>query len=326
MILVTDAKGFVGKQGVARLQLCGDSLRILIQESDKEPLSQFRETEIIIGDLLDESILSQAVSGVDTVIHLAGKTVDSDGTGFHRMNVEGMESLCRVAADARVKKFIYLSTVGVYGHRRFRDADESTDVRPDTDFTRSKAEAENIILDHHRAGDFQGIILRQRYVYGDGDVGVIARMFRSMARHPILIGGGRARISLILADELAEIIARFATEEIPHDDFPVYHVTDGAPISYKEILKILSESYGLTQTPRSMPFYSLFFSVWLREKLFRIDPEKSKSSLSSMRLKLLGLDQSFSNRKLLDLFPDLRFTSFEEAFSSVRDYYQRIVE
>ena len=64
----------------------------------------------------------------------------------------------------------------------------------------------------------------------------------------------------------------------------------------------------------------------MKEKLTGIDPETAKSPLSSIRLKLVGLDNSFSNAKLLQTFPDLKLTPFASAFLGLKAYYEQIVE
>lgn len=326
MILVTGATGFIGRHAVRSLLDKGSAVRILLMESERELAKAFPKVEIVVGGLDNETALNKAVAGADAVIHLASKNINRDGTGFQQINVEGTRKLCDAAVRAGVNRFVYLSTVGVYGHRRLSNANESTPVRPDTDFSRSKAEAERIVLSRHEAGKFQGVILRHRFVYGEGDLHVIPRMIRAAQMHPILISQGRARISLILVDELAEILFRFALEHVALDPSPVYHVTDGAPLSYRDLIHTLCEAYGLKPPARSVPFGLLYYPIRLKEILTGTDPESTKSSLSSIRLKLVGLDNSFSNAKLLQTFPDLKLTPFASVFPKLKDYYERYVE
>jgi len=323
MILITGGTGFVGRHAVRRFveDFGTTSVRLLVLPSERDQVKNFPGVQTVVGDLSDEKALQEAVSGVDAVVHLASKNIDTDGTGFKDINVEGTRRLCAAAVSAGVGRLIYASSVGVYGHRRHRNADETTPVRPDTAFSRSKAEAESIVLSHHRKGGFQGIILRHRFVYGEGDVHVIPRMMKAAASYPFLINGGRAEISLILTDDLASVLSLFVREKLPNDNHPVYHATDGVPVSYKTLIHHLCDTFGFKPPRASIPYPLLFVPVRVMELLTGSDPETVKSSLSSMRLKLVGLDQSFSNHKLRTLFPQLKLKSFTEAFPDLADYY-----
>lgn len=322
-VLITGATGFIGKHAAVRLLREENiSVRLLLLEAEKVYADDFPGADIVYGDLADGSVLARAAAGMDAVIHLASKNIDRDGSGFTAVNVTGTESLCRAAAEHGVSRCIYLSSVGVYGHGKHVNADEATPVEPDTDFSRSKAAAEQIVLSHHRRGDFTGVILRHRFVYGPGDLHVIPRMIKAARFYPFFISGGRARISLILVTELAEVLLAFlrGNEESNHD--PVYHVTDGYPIRYKDLISRISDEYGYRPPRFSIPYPLLYLPVRLKELLLRIDPETTHSSISSMRLKLIALDNSFSNRKLLQRFPGLSFTPFQEAFSELAEYYR----
>jgi nucleoside-diphosphate-sugar epimerase len=325
MILVTGGTGFIGRHviRVLRQKVDAQIIRLLLLESEQDKQVDFPGMQAVFGDLSDMQSAEDAVSGVDTIVHSASKNIDHDGTGFHRINVEGTRHLCEAAVRYGVKRVIYISTMGVYGHRRHHDADEMTPVRPDTTFSRSKAEAEKIILAHHSKGDFQGIILRHRFVYGEGDAHVIPRMIRAARKYPFLINRGRAKVSLVLVNDLAEIIGSFALKDFPLDDPPIYHVTDGVPIGYRDIIMILCDAYGFKRPKWSIPFWLLYGPVRLYEILRRVDPEAAKSNLSSIRLKLVGQDQYYSNLKLRRILPNLNFISFREGFPDLIDYYKQ---
>lgn len=325
MILVTGAAGFIGRHVVRNLLRKGSRVRILLMESERGSAADFPAAEAAVGDLTNRDALKNTVAGVETIIHLAAKNIDHDGSGFQAINVEGTRHLCSLAVETGVKRFIYLSTAGVYGHRKLRNADETTPVHPDTDFSRSKAEAEKIVLGHHKAGDFEGIVLRHRFVYGEGDAHVIPRMIRAAQAYPFLISRGRARLSVIWVNDLAEILPRFAMDNFEPDALPVYHVTDGVPLCYCDLIRMLCNAYDLKPPGWSVPFGLLYYPLRLREKLEGTDPETARSSLSSIRLKLVGLDNYFSNQKLMQTFPDLALTPFESAFSGLREYYSQFV-
>ncbi|MEM7353444.1 MAG: NAD-dependent epimerase/dehydratase family protein [Acidobacteriota bacterium] len=334
MILVSGANGFIGRHVVrcAATESTGShaaatpaAVKAFDVHFGEDFATSVADVETVQGNLADDALLARSMQGVDTVVHLASKYVDHDGSGFDKVNVEGTRSLCRAAAAAGVARVIYLSSVGVYGHGAHRDADETTTVAPDTPLSHSKATAEGIVLEHTRAGDFQGVVLRHRFVYGEGDGAVLPRLIKAARSYPFWLSGGRARMSLIWAPDLAQVIRQLADPgRIDIDDpHPVYHVTDGEPISYRRVITTICRAFDYRPPRFSVPYRLLYAPVRLRELLLGIDPEVAESSVTSIRLALVAQDNDFSNRKLQTLLPDLTYTSFEEGFRRSLDFYSQ---
>ncbi len=325
MILVTGANGFIARHVVQALAEVSLPVRAFDIRFSDDFSASYPGIEAVQGDLGDPATLDRVTQGVRAVVHLASKHVDHDGSGFEKINIEGTQTLCRAAAEVGVERLIYLSSVGIYGHGVHRNADEATPVRPDTPFSRSKAAAEKIVLDHSRDRDFQGVILRHRFVYGDGDGAVLPRLIKAARSYPFWLSGGRARMSLIWAPDLAEIIRRLVDPEAVAIDTadPVYHVTDGEPISYRQVITTICRAFDYKPPRVSIPYRLLYAPVRLRELLLGIDPEVAASSVTSIRLKLVAQDNDFSNRKLAALLPDLEPTSFEDGFRQSLDFYSQ---
>jgi len=323
MILVTGGTGFLGCRLVRRWSEAGEGpfLRLLSRQPEEASSTCPPGVEVAYGDLRDELSLRQAAAGVSAIVHLASKSVDRDGSGFAEVNVEGTRRLCRAAIEAGVEGFLYVSSVGVYGHGCHRDADESTPVRPDTPFSRSKAAAERILLDHHDAGELRALILRHRFVYGEGDEAVIPRIMRAARRYPFWISGGRARMSVVWVDDFAEIVRRLVLRSTRVEVDPIFQVTDGRPVSYRQVVGTICRTFGYSLPRFSLPYHLVFAALRAREIALGIDPETAAASLTSIRLKLMARDNTFSCRKLAGLLPDLELCTFEEGFRRSKAYY-----
>lgn len=324
MILVTGATGFLGSHVVGALLGAPGAapVRALLRAPDPGFAARFPAVEIVRGDLLDVDALAAAAAGATAVVHLASKNVDRDGSGFG-VNAKGTEALCRAAVAAGVRRLLYVSSVGVYGHGAHRDADENTPVEPDTPFSASKAAAERAVLARHEDGELAATILRHRFVYGEGDASVLPRLMRAARRYPFWIAGGRARMSLVWAPDFAEVVRRFVSDPAAADGGdPVFHVTSGEALTYRGLVEAICEAFGYRQPRFSLPLWLLLAPLRARERLLGLDPE-TVAGLSSLRLKMIARDNQFSNRKLLARFPDLTFTTFARGLAESLGYYRQ---
>jgi nucleoside-diphosphate-sugar epimerase len=107
--------------------------------------------DVVIGDLRDPDTAKRAVHGVDAVVHLAA--VDPDVAA----------RLGRAALDAGVPRFVFASTILVYGPGQGRPAHENDEPAS------GSAAAERALLDLHHGGGLGLRIVRLAFVYGDGD-------------------------------------------------------------------------------------------------------------------------------------------------------------
>jgi len=166
-ILVTGATGFIGSRIVERLYFEYNNIaRCLVRNCGKiASIARFKN-EIAYGDLLDYNSLSKATKGIDVVLHCAyGNT--SDNNLNSKINVDGTENLCRASLKNNVKRFIYLSTVEVYGKNRPSHVDERTNTSySGNSYADSKLEAEKICLKYRKDKSLPIVILRPPVVYG----------------------------------------------------------------------------------------------------------------------------------------------------------------
>jgi dihydroflavonol-4-reductase len=115
--LVTGGTGFIGSHVVRKLLAQKISVRCLIRASSKRANLDGLTVEYSVGDLQDAASLKHALQDCDTLFHLAA---DYRLWALHpeemdRINVEGTRQLFQAAADAKLKKIVYTSSVAAVG-------------------------------------------------------------------------------------------------------------------------------------------------------------------------------------------------------------------
>lgn len=319
MILLTGATGFTGQAVLAALRsaIPPEQIAVLVRKPAHRLVTDPGMLRLE-GNLGDLGSFAPQLTGLTAIVHLASKQIDTDGKGFEKVNEKGTANVIQLAKKLNVKRVIYLSSTGVYGHGSFTGADEHTPLQPDTPLSQSKSKAEQLVL----KGVAEGIVLRPRFVIGAGDRHVLPRFQKAAEKLPFLIRKGQARLSFIEVEDLADIILKMIKlPALPPAHTPfVYHLNNGDPVSIKSLLGHISTELGIEKKRLNLPLQPLLALVQLREALFNIDPESAKGgSLSSLRLKFISQDNAFSNRKLRELFPQLEFTPIEE---SIRKWHQ----
>ena len=111
-ILITGASGFLGSHVAERLARDGHELRLALRRSSRlQFLDGLAAYERVDYELRDAGSLAAAVEGVDAVAHVGGLTVALTAAEYDAVNARGTERLARVAADAGVKRFVYISSL-----------------------------------------------------------------------------------------------------------------------------------------------------------------------------------------------------------------------
>ena len=145
------------------------------------------------------------VAGADWVFNCAAKVGDW-GTleEFRRLNVEALRLLLDAAVAARVERFVHVSSLGVYEGRDHHGTDETVPPAANSldAYTRSKTEAEALVLEYHRERGLPAAVVRPGFIYGERDRTVLPKLLdEPPARDVRLLRLGRAGAQLHLRQE-----------------------------------------------------------------------------------------------------------------------------
>ena len=155
---VTGATGFLGSHVARVLADQGADLRLLVRHSSNLRNLQGLKAETATGDLRDAASLESAISGCDTVFHVAAdyRLWVRDPNEMYRSNVEGTRALVEAARKNGVQRVVYTSSVATVGFTSDgHPADEDSPVTLADmigHYKRSKFMAEQIALEAGRSG------------------------------------------------------------------------------------------------------------------------------------------------------------------------------
>ena len=213
LIALTGATGFIGKHLLKELPKRGYRVRVLLRRPTALPEGC---PSAVIGDLARPYNMAEALAGVDAIIHTAGLAGTMSGVpedDYRVFNTEATVGFARAAAKARVKRFVFLSSIRAQcGATADGVLTEEREPKPTDAYGRSKLAAEQGLA----ALDMDWAALRMVLVYGPGVKGNMAQLI-GLARkpYPLPLGSLAGRRSLISLDSLADAIVSVLTTSQP---------------------------------------------------------------------------------------------------------------
>ncbi len=282
VVLVTGATGAIGPSVVHALHETGYQIRTF--SVDSPDTAAFPDNaEVIKGDLTDPLAVKSVMHTVDAVIHLAALLHIVNPTPelrnkYERINVGGTATVVKAAIEAGVKRWVFFSTIAIYGNSNGQVLTEDTIAKPDTFYAETKLAAEKIVL-HAKRTDGQplGTVLRFAAIYGARVKGNYQRLVQALVHGRFIpIGDGRNRRTLIYDRDVAK--AALLAVQHPNAGGKVYNVSDGYFHILKEIIVAICDALGRNPPRLSLPVGPARFFAGLMEDTFRLVGRKSPIS------------------------------------------------
>lgn len=246
--LVTGANGFVGKPLCTELLARGQSVGAAVRSANS--LTENGDAAIV-GSIDGETNWCDALRDVDVVIHLAARVhvmrddVADPLAEFLKVNLQGTENLAWQAAQAGVKRLVYVSSIKVNGDSTTdkHPYSESDSSNPQDPYGISKSRAEQALHNIARQTGLEIAIARPPLVYGAGVKGNFMSLMAAIDKGiPLPLAGANKLRSLLYVGNLVDALIACATH--PAAAGQTYLLSDGEDISTAMLVEKIAAALG----------------------------------------------------------------------------------
>lgn len=269
-ILVTGGSGFVGKALVAHALSKG--IKVRVSSRQKLASADTRLEYAYTGEIGIATDWLSALQGVDTVVHCAARAHVTNNVlsrsldEFRSVNVTGSVKLAEQSIQACIRRFIFVSSIGVNGKRTFcRPFRESDAPKPQEPYALSKLEAENALRKLFTKSSVEFVIVRPPLVYGADPPGNFSRLVNLVASDlPLPLGSIANKRSFVALENLVDFL--ITCIDHPSAANETFLVSDGEDLSTTQLVQRMRAALGKPARLIPVPTWMLEAGAFLLGK------------------------------------------------------------
>jgi dihydroflavonol-4-reductase len=323
-LLVTGGTGFIGSHLALEGRRRGADVAALglvdrPEERSNVALLEAAGVTVMPGSITDGALCARAAAGATHIFHLAVAMREGGKRDefFERVNLDGTRYLLEAAAAQRVERFVYCSTIGIYGHRVPGVSREDTPLAPGNIYERTKVAAEALVREMGASQGVPFVILRPADVYGPRDQRLL-KLFRGVSRGSFpLFGAGDGRRHMVYVDDV--ISAFFAACERSEAVGESVIVAGPEVCTLRQLIETVRQAVGSPRYGRHLPLAPMLAAAAVVEDvctLLHLDPP-----IYRRRMDFFRTDSAFDTsraRRLLGWTPRVGLT--EGVARTAEDY------
>lgn len=317
-VLVTGGTGFIGRRLIDRLLEMNQEVVSFALPGEPVPDHWGEKVEVLRGDITRAEDVNAAMSGIQTVFHLAA-VVGMGAYDIHwAVTVEGSRNVYE-AAIANNTKVVLASSIVVYGdqiqskvcherleHGRYQGA-----------YSRAKMAQEKLARTYQADRDMELVVVRPGNVYGAGSgpwvEGMLGMIHEDMLS---VIGDGSGNAGLVHVANLVEAFLLAATN--PKAVGQIYTACDGLDVTWGEYLNDLAAMVGKSPLPNT-DLEPLVRAAHEHEDPEKLEAMEGMPTYPLEILNLIGSDNRFETGKLREELGWQPTFSYAEALKEIRE-------
>ena len=274
-LLVTGGTGFIGSHLAMEGRRRGAEVVVLgltdrPEEQANVTLLKGAGAEVIPGSITDSALCARAARGATHIFHLAVAMREGGKADefFERVNLDGTRRLLEAAATGGVQRFVYCSTIGIYGHRAPGITREESPFAPGNIYERTKVAAEAMVREVGAEKKLPVVILRPADVYGPRDQRLL-KLFRGVSRGKFpLFGRGEGRRHMVYVDD---VVAAFFKACERNEAVGESMIVAGPEVcTLRELIETVRRTVGSPRYGRRLPLAPMLALAAVVEDVCRV--------------------------------------------------------
>ena len=242
-ISITGGTGFIGSRLIENLSRFGNYEIRLLTRNKNIKISKIKIFNADLADHKNESVIKDFVSNADVLIHLASEL--NDETKMNSLHVDGTKRLLKLS-EGKIKKWINLSSTGVYGEKLSGVVNQFTTENPNSLYEKTKLISDQLLI----SSNIHSTIVRPSIVFGNNmKTESFFQMFKMIKKKYFFYLNKNAILNFVHVDDLISAILKLINTEVPNNRRYIL----SQHINIKELVKALSTGMGTEEPKITLP-------------------------------------------------------------------------
>lgn len=296
--LVTGATGFIGSHIAERLVKEGEDVVAFVRKTSNVEFLNSIGIKFAYGDINDPVSLAGAMKGIDIVYHsaaIADEWISSKEA--YRVNVEGTRNLLDVARNAKLKRFVFISSLAVLGMKDHYGTPADAPYHKSGDsYIDTKIDSEQLVMEYYEKYKLPVTVIRPGFVFGPRDNKLMPRILERLNNEQFMfVGSGKNKINAVYVENLTDAIILAAKNNLAIGQ--VYNVTNDSFITLEDLIRKIVDIWKLKMPTKYMPKFIAYLMCNALTGFARLTKKKKPPYVTKTRIKLLSLNLDFDISK-----------------------------
>ncbi|MDP2928882.1 MAG: NAD-dependent epimerase/dehydratase family protein [Candidatus Omnitrophota bacterium] len=322
--LVTGATGFVGSYIAERLVKEGEEVVALVRKTSNIKFLSSIGVKFAYGDINDLESVKKAMSGMEIVYHSAALADEwISAKEARRVNVEGTRNLLDAAREAKVKRFVFISSLAVLGMRDHHGTPADAPYHKTGDsYIDTKIDSEQLVMDYYKKYDLPVTVVRPGFVFGPRDNKLIPRLSDRLGKGQFMfVGTGRNKINAVYVENLTDAIISAARNQKAIGQ--KYNVTNDSGMTLEDLVLKIVDIWKFDTPKKHIPKFMAYLVCNILTAFARLTKAKEPPYITKTRIKFLSLNLDFDITKTRNELEYNPRVSIEEGLKRTKEWMER---